>query len=226
MNTIIMIFLCLLFIVGLSFGVAYLYLKNRKISTNNLKIVEPIDEEISADSARSIILTQVENVKQLAVLRKTYQSGIDIRDSTKIFGFNLPGTSKKLSLDYEIIVVCGCDLDKIKISKSFSGGRRLRINLPSSEIFDIYPDINSFVVRDKDSGIFASDVQVEEQNREIATDVENVRENLIANGILEESNKNVVQIIKSITEPLNIEADINFLDKNIFNSRPDLLRLE
>lgn len=211
----------LLFIVGLSVAGAYLFLKNKEIS-------ETLEEqqEISAESARAIILTEIKYVKQLAVLRETFQSGIEINNSKKIFGCSLPGTSKKLKLDYNVIVVCGCDLDKIKIAGNFYNRNHLRIILPNSEIFDIYPDINSYVVRDKDSGIFASDVQVEEQNSEIAADVRNVKQTLIDNGILEDCNKNVIQIVKSITEPLGIVAEIEFFDSNLFDSRPDLLRLE
>lgn len=227
MNSFLMTIAGLIFIVGLSIGVAYLYLEKRKLEeSKNRRIIEPQEDEIDVESARAIILTEVKHVKQLAVLRKTYQSGIDIKDSTKIFGLSLPGTKKRLALDYSINVVCGCDLDKIKIAGNFSNGRHLRINLPGSEIFDIYADINTFVVRDKDSGVFASDVQVEEQNREIAADVQSVKQNLIDSGILEESNKNVLQIIRSITEPLGITAEIEFFDSNLFDTRPDLLRLE
>ena len=227
MNAFLMTVAGLIFIVGLTVGVTYLYLEKRKLSeSRGGRAIGVQEDEISVESARAIILTEVKHVKQLAVLRKTYQSGIDINDSTKIFGCSLPGTKKRLTLDYSINVVCGCDLDKIKIARNFSSGRRLRINLPGSEIFDIYADINTYVIRDKDSGIFASDVQIEEQNREIAADVENVKQNLIDNGILEECNRNVLQIIKSITEPLGVEAEIQFFDSNLFDKRPDLLRLE
>lgn len=226
MNSFLMTIAGLLVVVGLSFGVAYLYLERRRNSEPGRQIIEPQEDGIDIESARAIILTEVKHVKQLAVLRKTYQSGIDIKDSTKIFGLSLPGTKKKLTLDYSINVVCGCDLDKIKIARSFSNGRHLRINLPNSEIFDIYADINTFAVRDKDSGIFASDVQVEEQNREIAADVQSVKQSLIDNGILQECNENVLQIIRSITEPLGVEAEITFFESNLFDTRPDLVRLE
>jgi|GEM_PF-4259330 len=66
---------------------------------------------------------------------------------------------------------------------------RLLITLPNSQVLDIYPDISSFKVHEQSSEIFAEDIKIEDHNREVAKDLEQVKQRLIEEGILQKNNE-------------------------------------
>lgn len=204
----------LLFVVGLSAAVAFLFMQNRKISA--------AQENISVESVRQIILTKIQDVKELAVVRSNFQSAVTFEDAKKIFGRKLPGTARKFSLSYTGTVVCGCDLNKIRIANSFYNNNHLTVQLPESKILDIYPNVETLEILDNSAGIFADDIKIEEQNRELSADIQKVSERLISEGILIKIDENVRQIIKAIAEPLGIVAEVKFLKSG---GQSDLLRL-
>ena len=101
----------------------------------------------------------------------------------------------------------------------------MQITLPQSRIFDIYPDLSTVKLHDQDTGIFADDIKIEEQNREITADLQDVKQRLIDEGILLKSNDNVKQLVRSITAPLGIEAVIAFDNTEQLNGQSEPLRL-
>ena len=145
-------------------------------------------------SVRTAILSGIENVSELATIRERFQSIISFSDGIKIPGLNMnfPGTTRKFMLKYYGTIVCGCDLSKAKVSERFDTNR-VRITLPHSEILDVYADVNSFEVYDQHSGIFTS-VRLEDQNREVTSDLEKVKVHELEKGILAHSDNNVRKI--------------------------------
>ena len=112
-------------------------------------------------------------------------------------------------LKYNGTIVCGCDLTKAKVSEGY--GDRMRIVLPKSEVLDAYADMQSLEVYDQSAGIFTS-VKLEEQNREIAADIEKIKAHELQNGLLELSDVNVKKILASVVAPTGMLADIVFTD--------------
>lgn len=84
-----------------------------------------------------IILSKLQDVRELALVRSNFQSTVCFEESKKIFGRSVPGTRRKFILSYSGTVTCGCDLKKIRVANNFSYGKNLKIVLPQSEIFDI-----------------------------------------------------------------------------------------
>ena len=207
----------LMFVTGLTACGVYLY-------TNKEKMFPP-SEELSISTVRPLILTKLRNVRELGLIRSNFQSVVSFEESKKVFGKSVPGTTRKFILDYAGTVVCGVDLDRIRIAGIFVNRNHLKIIVPQSRILDIYPEISTFKLHEKNSGIFANDIELEEQNREVAADVEKVKQRLIDEGILLKSNENIRQLINSITEPLGVVADVEFTDSDELNSTPELLRL-
>ena len=206
----------LMFVTGLTAGGVYLFM---------LKSRQPLTEEFSISTVRPLILSKLRNVRELAMVRSNFQSVVSFEEAKKILGKNVPGTTRKLILDYAGTVVCGVDLDKVRVSGIFTNRNHLKIVVPQSRILDIYPEISTFKVHEKSSGIFADDIELEEQNLRVAADIERVKQKLIDEGILLKSNENVRQLISSIAEPLGVVAEIEFEDLDELNSTPDLLRL-
>ena len=83
--------------------------------------------------------------------------------------------------------------------------------VPRSRILDIYADIHSFEVYDQQAGLFTS-VRLEDQNREVTADLEEMRQNALKSGILRQADENTRQILTSIVAATGMEAEIVFDD--------------
>ena len=207
----------LLFVSALVGGGAVLFMRQRRVSLPQ--------EELSIQTVRAVILTKLQNVKELAMVRSNFQSVVHFEEAKKVFGHEVPGTMRKFMLSYTGTVVCGCDLNKVNVGNSFFNRNHLQITLPQSRIFDIYPDLSTVKLHDQDTGIFADDIKIEDQNREITADLQDVKQRLINEGILQKSNDNIQHLVKSITESLGIEAAIEFVDFEQLNGQSELLGL-
>ncbi|MBQ9390014.1 MAG: DUF4230 domain-containing protein [Synergistaceae bacterium] len=179
-------------------------------------------------SVRTAILSGIQNVSELATIRERFQSIITFSDGIKIPGLNIniPGTTKKFMLKYYGTIVCGCDLSKAKVSERFDINR-VRITLPHSEILDIYADVHSFEVYDQRAGIFTS-VKLEDQNREVNSDLNKVKAHELEKGILAHSDDNVRKILSSVVASVGMEAEIVFTENDIheLGVRDEVLQLE
>jgi len=166
----------------------------------------------SIQTIHAIIISKIQDVKELAALRSNFKSVVSFSEAKKIFGHDMPGSSRKFILEYTGTIVCGCDLSKIRISDQFYNKNHLMITLPNSQVLDIYPDISSFKVHEQSSGIFAEDIKIDDQNREVAKDLEQVKQRLIEEGILLKSNENVSRLLASTINLIGIETDIHFVE--------------
>ncbi|MBR1437963.1 MAG: DUF4230 domain-containing protein, partial [Synergistaceae bacterium] len=161
-------------------------------------------------SVRTMILSGIQNVSELATIRERFQSIVTFSDGIKIPGLNMniPGTTRKFMLKYYGTIVCGCDLSKAQVSERFDINR-VRITLPESEILDTYADVQSFEVYDQSAGIFTR-VKLEDQNREVNADLEKVKAHELKQGILKRSDENVRKILGSVVASIGMEAEIVF----------------
>ena len=120
---------------------------------------------------------------------------------------------------YAGVIVCGNDLSKLNISERFAVNR-VRVVVPRSRILDIYADIQSFEVYDQQAGLFTS-IRLEDQNREVTADLEEMRQNALKSGILSQADENTRRILTSIVATTGMEAEIVFDD-----GEGEVLRLE
>lgn len=172
-------------------------------------------------SVRSAILQGIQNVNELATVRERFQSIVSFSDGKQMpfLGFCLPGTTRKFIMRYAGVIVCGNDLSKLNISERFAVNR-VRVVVPRSRILDIYADIQSFEVYDQQAGLFTS-IRLEDQNREVTADLEEMRQNALKSGILSQADENARRILTSIVATTGMEAEIVFDD-----GEGEVLRLE
>ena len=163
-------------------------------------------------SVRSAILQGIQNVNELATVRERFQSIVSFSDGKQMpfLGFCLPGTTRKFIMRYAGVIVCGNDLSKLNISERFAVNR-VRVVVPRSRILDIYADIQSFEVYDQQAGLFTS-IRLEDQNREVTADLEEMRQNALKSGILSQADENTRRILTSIVATTGMEAEIVFDD--------------
>jgi len=163
-------------------------------------------------SVRSAILQGIQNVNELATVRERFQSIVSFSDGKQLpfLGFWLPGTTRKFIMRYAGVIVCGNDLSRLDISERFAVNR-VRVVVPRSRILDIYADIQSFEVYDQQAGLFTS-IRLEDQNREVTADLEEMRQNALKSGILSQADENTRRILTSIVAATGMEAEIVFDD--------------
>jgi hypothetical protein len=150
------------------------------------------------------------NVKELATIRQCFQSIVTFEDSKPLLGFVLPGTGRKFILKYSGTIVCGNDLSNVKITERFNVNQA-RMIVPRSRILDIYVDMKSIYVYNQESGIFTS-IELQDQNREIAKNLEEARQEALQSDILHRADDNTRSILSSIALSMGIEAEVIFDD--------------
>lgn len=172
-------------------------------------------------SVHSAILQGIQNVNELATVRERFQSIVSFSDGKQLpfLGFCFPGTTRKFIMRYAGVIVCGNDLSRLDISERFAINR-VRVVVPRSRILDIYADVQSFEVYDQQAGLFTS-IRLEDQNREVTADLEEMRQNALKSGILSQADENTRRILTSIVAATGMEAEIVFDD-----GEGEVLRLE
>ncbi|MBR1672620.1 MAG: DUF4230 domain-containing protein [Fretibacterium sp.] len=161
-------------------------------------------------SVRTAILSGIQNVNELATVRERFQSIVSFSEGWKLplVHMNFPGTTRRFMMRYSGTIVCGCDLSAAEVSERFDVNR-IHIAVPHSRILDIYADVHSFEVYDQSAGLFTS-IRLEDQNREVTADLEEVRRHALTNGILAQSDENARRILASIAAATGMEAEIVF----------------
>ena len=161
-------------------------------------------------SVRSTLIQGIKDVKELTTLRQQFQSVVMFEDSKPLFGFSIPGTKRKFILKYDGVITCGNDLENIKITERFAVNN-IRMIVPRSKIFDIYADMKSVQVYDQRAGLFTS-IKLSDQNREIANNLEEMRQRAMQSDILHRADENTRLILRSLAASLGMEAEVIFDD--------------
>ena len=204
----------LLFVSILTGTSVYLY------SKRNRTTISPT-QELSIQMVHATILSEIKNIRELSTIENNFKSTVVFNEAEKkLWGHDVPGTTRKFKLNYSGTIVCGCDLNKIIIDNNFFNQNHLRITVPESKILHIYPHIDSIEPYDVSTGIFASDITLEEQNNAVAKDLEVVKEQQIKDGILLKSNENIRGLLLGITAPIGVEAEINFIESRDDSDTP------
>ena len=162
-------------------------------------------------AVRSTLINGIKNVKELTTLRLHFQSVVIFKDSKALFGFSIPGTGRKFILKYEGVLTCGNDLENIQITESFAVNK-IRMFVPGSKLLDLYADMKSIQVYDQSAGLFTS-IKLDDQNSEIAGNLEEMRQKAMQGDILRRADENTRAILMSLAASLGMEAEVVFEDR-------------
>ena len=159
-------------------------------------------------AARSTLMQGIKNVRELATIRQNFQSVVMFNQTGAFLGIPLPGTGRKFILKYSGTLTCGNDLSKIQVTERFAVNR-VRIAVPSAKLLDVYANMDSVKVYDQRAGLFAS-LKLEDQNREIVANLEEMRQETLQGGILHRADENTRALLTSLAVSLGMEAEIVF----------------
>ena len=179
----------MLVVVAATCAAIYFFMKHRKIK----------EEQMTFEQLQSIVYEEVQDVCELALVRKNFSSVISVDVDKKIPFLNvrMPGTSRKFLMDYSGTIVCGFDLNDVKVMRDGTLSNKVKVILPPSKILDIYADVNSFNVHLQDTGILASDIKIEEQNEWVASDVAEHGRRAVQEGLLLRADDNARKLLLS-----------------------------
>ena len=211
---------CLFLVIATGAAVYFFMKKNRAEERAN-----------SFEQMQTIIFEEIKNVRELITVRKNFTSMISFSDDKKIplLDVHMPGSDRKFLMNYAGTITCGCDLDKIRITRDASN--HVKIIVPHSQILDIYANVNSFQIHHQDTGIFADNFKIEDQHELIKKDLENERQKALREGLIERADKNIQQMLTSIVERRGLnsgyEVEIVFTNSDapkLLSSIQNLLR--
>jgi hypothetical protein len=122
----------------------------------------------------------------------------------------LPGTKKRFILRYSGRILCGVDLDALRIVRADGeDGAQVTLSIPPSRILDIVTDIRSIRVFHQEQGIFVSPVTLKEQNEEIARDLDFIERNAAHSWeMLERADSNAVRLLESVAACMGFRAKV------------------
>ena len=179
---------------------------------------------------QTILYEEIHKVRELVTIRKPFASEISFNDDRKIPKINvhMPFSDRKILMTYSGMIVCGCDLDKIRLARE---GNHVKILVPHSRILDCYADVKSFKIAYQDTGLLAKDFKIEEQNALIKANLEERQREAVQKGLLAQANEEVQQMIANIIERRglnqNFDVQIIFLrqdNSQIVNTSQNFLR--
>ena len=171
---------------------------------------------------QSVFYEEIKDVCEMALVRKNFTSHVSIDSDKKIplFDVSMPGTARKFFMDYSGTIVCGFNLNDVKLRREGVSG--VKIILPPSKILDAYADVNSFKIHMQDAGIFAENIKIEEQNEKVADDVEVQKQIAVREGLLSRADENARQLLMSriVNKGLNKNFDVEILTSGDNRSLP------
>ncbi len=214
----------LMLIVGMGIGV-YWFLRRRRRqqpTTKSISAKKPV--VVRNDYAvHYAILKEIQEVAELIIVRENFHEVVHYSDSAKTtlpffdHEISIPGTSKDLLIEYRATITCGCkNLDAIKIERStLPRGNGIRLIVPYSQILDRYVEPNSVKVHNKSEQIFASDIDLEQQNQILAVHLDELVQKETENGLLEKSNDCIRSRLLNIAHKNGVTAEIIFTKKEL-----------
>lgn len=179
---------------------------------------------------QTVLYEEIHKVRELVTIRKPFHETVPFNDDRKIpkTNIHMPFSNRKLIMTYSGMIVCGCDLDKIRLERE---GNKITVTVPHSRILDCYIDVHSLKVHYKDTGLLAKDFQIEEQNALIKANLETQQQKALQSGILNAANEEVRQELMSIITRRglnqNFELEIAFRqhgDSNLLSAPRNFLR--
>lgn len=175
-----------LILVGVTGAAVYFFMRGRHSG-----------EPMSFEQMQMILAEEVKNVRELVTVRKNFKSRIIIDDDKKIpwLDVHIPGSSRKLCMEYSGTIVFGCDLNAIQLRRDANS---VQIIVPPSRILDAYADVNSLQILYQDTGLLAKKIELTEQNELIKDDLAKERQRALQAGLLTRADENVRQTLNSI----------------------------
>ena len=149
-------------------------------------------KEVSID----LIKSEIKNIGELASIEYFYTNAGKFEDLNKLFGVNVPFTTKSFIAKWDGEIKAGIKLDKIIVEVK-DANKEIIIHMPKSEIISHEIDNESTETLDEKDGLF-NPVKVDDVRNFDKISKEEMEARAIENGLLIKASENAKYIIKKL----------------------------
>ena len=149
-------------------------------------------KEVSID----LIKSEIKNIGVLASIEYFYTNAGKFEDLNKLFGVNVPFTTKSFIAKWDGEIKAGIKLDKIIVEVK-DANKEIIIHMPKSEIISHEIDNESTETLDEKDGLF-NPVKVDDVRNFDKISKEEMEARAIENGLLIKASENAKYIIKKL----------------------------
>ncbi len=143
-----------------------------------------------------LIKSEIKDIGELATIEYLYTDAGKFEDPKKVFGVNIPFTTKSFIAKWDGIIKAGVKIDEIIVEIN-DVNKEIIVHIPKAEILSHEIDSNSIETLDEKDGLF-NPVKVEDVREFDAVSKEAMEERAIENGILDKAFENAKEIIEKL----------------------------
>ena len=149
-------------------------------------------KEVSID----LIKSEIHDIGELASIEYFYTNAGKFEDLNKLFGVNVPFTTKSFIAKWDGEIKAGIKLDKIIVEVK-DANKEIIIHMPKSEIISHEIDNESIETLDEKDGLF-NPVKVDDVRNFDKISKEEMEARAIENGLSIKASKNATEIIEKL----------------------------
>lgn len=160
------------------------------------KLSEPVaiyTEDVTKEIALDVINAEIQNIGELATLEYLYTDAGKFSDPKKLFGKNIPFTTKAFIAKWDGSIKAGVKVDKITTEIN-EEKKEILVYIPTAEILSHEIDDESIETLSEKDGLF-NPVKVEDVREFDAISKDAMEQRAIENGILDKAQENAKEII-------------------------------
>lgn len=154
------------------------------------------DDKPTTEITIDLIQSEIKDIGELATIEYLYTDAGKFEDPKKVFGVNIPFTTKSFIAKWDGIIKAGVKIDEIIIEIN-DVNKEIVIHMPKAEILSHEIDSNSIETLDEKDGLFNA-VKVEDVRQFDAVSKDAMEERAIENGILDKAYENAKDIIEKL----------------------------
>ena len=143
-----------------------------------------------------LIKSEIKDIGELATLEYLYTDAGKFEDAKKLFGKNVPFTSKSFIAKWDGIIKAGVNIEQISIEVD-NESKEIIVSIPKAEILSHEIEAESLETLDEKNGLFnkvsVDDVRTFDEESKMA-----MEERAIENGILDKALSNAKDIIERL----------------------------
>lgn len=170
----------------------------KKLEEEVDKLSDPVAvyEEASKEVTISLIESEIKDIGELATIEYLYTDAGKFEDPKKVFGVNIPFTTKSFIAKWDGAIKAGVSISDIIVEIN-DANKTIIIHMPKAEILSHEIDNTSIETLDEKDGLF-NPVKVEDVREFDAVSKVSMEQRAIENGILDKAFDNAKEIIEKL----------------------------
>lgn len=155
-------------------------------------------EEASKEVDIRAINSEIQDIGELATVEYLYTDAGKFEDPKKLFGKNIPFTTKSFIVKWDGCIKAGVDISQVTAEVNDTD-KEIIVHIPNAKILSHEIDNDSIETLDEKDGLF-NPVKVEDVREFDATSKDAMEQRAIENGILDKAFENAKDIIEKLID--------------------------